>query len=430
MNYKAQILIIGNGISGVTTARQIRKKSSVPITIVSEEHSHFFSRTALMYVYMGHMPFSHTEPYEKNFWKKNNIQLIQDRVESIAVEQQQILLKEKGRVPYTKLVIASGSKPNFFGWPGEDLQAVQGFYHKADLESLEKWSEGLREAVIVGGGLIGIELAEMLHSRNIPVHFLVRESSFWNTVLPAAESAMINEEIRRNGIDLQLNTELKAILSDTTGRVRAVETTEHHNIPCQWVGLSVGVHPNIDFLKNSGIAFNRGILVNRFLETNIPNVYAVGDCAEHKTPPVKRRPVESVWYTGQLMGACLAKTLTGNPTVYAPGHWFNSAKFFNIEYQTYGWVSAQPEASREAHLLWQHPTQNNLLRLAYDPQSREFLGVNALGLRLRHESFDRWLTEKRKIQEVIDHLEEANFDPEFHHRYEPLIKKAFKKALS
>ena len=128
---------------------------------------------------------------------------------------------------YDKLVLATGSEPNKFGWPGQDLEGVQGMYSKQDLDNMEKYSEGLERAVIVVGGLIGIEMAEMYHTRHIPVTFLVREQSFWSGVMPPEESAMINDEINdAHGIDLQLQTELKEILSDENVKERSVITSK------------------------------------------------------------------------------------------------------------------------------------------------------------------------------------------------------------
>ena len=277
------IVIIGNGISGVTLARHIRKNSDKEITIVSAESEYFFSRTALMYVYMGHLKFEHTQPYEPWFWKKNRIHLKKGYVESIDVRKKQLIFSKGENIFYDKLVLATGSKPNKFGWPGQDLKGVMGMYHKQDLENLEKYAPNnqvCKRAVIVGGGLIGIELAEMLHSRNIPVTFLVRESSFWNGVLPEMESEMINRHIQNNQIDIRLNCNLKEIKPDAKGFVKYViieETGEE--IECNIVCLTTGVSPNIDFIKNSTIETNKGVLVNRFLETNCKDIYAIGDCA-------------------------------------------------------------------------------------------------------------------------------------------------------
>ena len=422
------IVIIGNGISGVTAARHIRKLSERKITIVSAETDYFFSRTALMYVYMGHMKFEHTQPYENWFWKKNRIDLKKGFVNTIDTKSKTLHFSDGDTLNFDKLIIATGSKPNKFGWPGQDLEGVMGMYHKQDLENLEKYAPNkdiCKRAVIVGGGLIGIELAEMLHSRHIPVTFLVRETSFWNGVLPESESALINREIISNGIDLRLGVNLKEIKADKNGKVKSVIIPEtHEEIACDVVGLTAGVSPNIDFIKGSNIEIGRGVKVNRFLETNIPDVYAIGDCAEQHEGIEQRRPIEAVWYTGRMMGETLAQTICGNRIEYKPGHWFNSAKFFDIEYQTYGWVWAQAK-DHEARFYWEHEDGTKCIHLNYDKNTREFIGINTLGIRMRHEFFDKVLTEKRSVEYVLEHLADANFDPEFYKLHEKDIVSNF-----
>nr|WP_315166454.1 FAD/NAD(P)-binding oxidoreductase [uncultured Flavobacterium sp.] len=419
------IVIIGNGISGATLARHIRKKSNSKITIISSEAEFFFSRTALMYVFMGHLKFEHTQPYENDFWTKNNIELIHKSVNEVFPKERALLLSDNSTIRFDKLILATGSKPNKFDWPGQDLSGVTGLYHKQDLIQLEKWAPTAKRAVIVGGGLIGIELAEMLRSRNIPVTFLVREKSFWNGVLPFGESQMINRHILEHHIDLRLETNLVEILSDENGHARAIVTDKNETIECQIVGLTAGVSPNIDFLKNSGIEIGRGVKVNRFLETNIKDIFAIGDCAEQHEAIGLRRPVEAVWYTGRMMAEALAQTLTGNPTQYNPGHWFNSAKFLDIEYQTYGWVWATKKEYEE-QFYWEHQSGKKAIRISFHKETRVFLGINTFGIRMRHEFFDKILTDNQTVDYVIHHLAEANFDPEFFTAHNKEIQEQFR----
>ncbi|ARV10106.1 FAD-dependent oxidoreductase [Winogradskyella sp. PC-19] len=428
------IVIIGNGISGVTTARHIRKLSDKRITIVSAETDYFFSRTALMYIYMGHMKFEHTQPYGNWFWEKNRIELKKGYVKTVETKSKTLLFANRDTLEYDKLVIATGSKPNKFGWPGQDLDGVMGMYHKQDLDNLEKYApnkETCKRAVIVGGGLIGIELAEMLNSRSIPVTFLVRENSFWNGVLPAGESEMINRHIKNHHIDLRLSTNLKEIKADENGKVKSViieETGEE--LECSVVGLTAGVSPNIDFIKESEIETGRGVKVNRFLETNIEDVYAIGDCAEQHEAIGNRRPIEAVWYTGRMMGETLAQTICGNRIEYKPGHWFNSAKFLDIEYQTYGWVFGErgrPE--NEKHFHWKHEDDTKCITVAFDKNTNKFLGINTFGIRMRHDVFDRWLSEEKDVDFVMNNLTEANFDPEFYKRFETEILTTYNQQL-
>lgn len=436
------IVIIGNGIAGVTTARHIRKlDSEARITIISSETEHFFSRTALMYIYMGHMKYKDTKPYEDWFWKKNRIDLIKAHVTSVDFKNKKLTVDIGDPIDYDKLVIATGSTPNKFGWSGENLDGVQGLYSYQDLLKLEANTaltnpnkksnlEGIldeklvtsqkkvQRAVLIGGGLIGVEFAEMLLYRGIKVTFLVREDRFWGGVLPKEEGDMISQHIKNDHhVDLRLEEELEAIIPDENGRVKEIKTKKGEIIPCELVGLTAGVRPNIDFLRETELNIEKGIRVNKYLETNIENVYAIGDCAEVIETVPGRRAIEAVWYVGRMMGETLARTLTGNKLAYQPGVWFNSAKFFDIEYQTYGIVSAKPKDD-EKTFFWRHPKKNISFRAVSDNRSKALKGINVFGIRLRHEICEKWIKDKVSIEQVLSELKNANFDPEFFKQYE------------
>lgn len=420
------VAIIGNGISGVTAARFIRKLSDHQITLISAESDFFFSRTALMYVYMGHMRFEDIKPYENWFWEQNRIDLLKGYVEEIDFTNKELLIQNQDALKYDKLILACGSKYNKFGWPGQDLDHVGGLYSLQDLEAMEAGSPNLKRAVIVGGGLIGIEMAEMFHARHIPVTFLVRESSYWNGVLPDEESAMINRHIYESGIDLRLETELKEIIDDGTGKACAVMTNKGERIDCGYVGLTAGVRPNIGFLQETELETQKGILVDNHLATNIPDVYAIGDCAQLRNPMPGRRPIEAVWYTGRMMGETVAYNVCGQPKEYDPGIWFNSAKFIDIEYQVYGTVLAHPP-EHHASIYWEHADGHKSIRLVYDRNTQLILGFNLMGVRYRHEVCEKWLAQNAPIEEVLQNLSLANFDPEFYAEYEQEVLMQYEK---
>ncbi len=412
------IVIIGNGISGITAARHIRKMSRHRITVISSETEHFYARTALMYVYMGHMRYQDTKPYADDFWEQNNIELIYGHVEKIDFVAKQLKFAERGGLIFDKLIIATGSKPKKLGIPGEDLQGVQGLYHWQDLTLMEKHTKTLpQRAVVVGGGLIGVEMAEMLLSRNIPCTMLVKERSFYGGVLPAEESFMVNQHIKKHGVDLHNETLVVAIKGDAQGNVQAVVTNTGAEIACQFVGITIGVEPNIDFLADSPVACNYGVLVNHKFETNVPDVYAIGDCAEIQDPTPGRKPIEALWYTGRMMGETIAYVICGKKEVYQPGIWFNSAKFFDLEYQVYGFVpnTEQPDC---AALFWQNAQGNKSIRLVYDKNTQKILGFNLMGIRYRQEVCERWIKLASPVTEVLQDLSLANFDPELSKQYE------------
>ncbi|MBL4848917.1 MAG: FAD-dependent oxidoreductase [Planctomycetes bacterium] len=419
-----EIVIIGNGITGISAAQSLRElQPDWKITIVSGESTYHYSRPSLMYVFMGHMRYQETKPFPDHYWAEQRLDLVRGWVTGIDTRAKQVKLKDGRALPYDKLLLATGSISNKFGWPGQDLPGVQGLYSLMDLKALYENVKRAKRAVIVGGGLIGIELGEMLVSRGIQVTFLVREESYWSNVLPAEESAMVTRLIQAHGFDLRLGSELAEIHAGPDGSVGSVTTKSGERIECELVGLTAGVRPNLAVTEGTAIPTGRGILVNDSLETETPDVYAAGDCAEIKTPGEGRNTLQQVWYTGKLQGRCVAHVMAGEAKTYDPGLWYNSAKFLDLEYQTYGFVTPRPSEG-ETYLWWEEPTGPRGLRLVV--QDGAVTGINAMGLRLRHRVCERWILEKASLDFVLDHLAEAAFDPELCRRFEPEIRFALR----
>ncbi|HET8830141.1 MAG TPA: FAD-dependent oxidoreductase [Pelobium sp.] len=422
-----KIVIIGNGISGITTARYIRKQSDHEILVISAESEHFFSRTALMYIYMGHMKYEHTKPYEDWFWEKNRIALKNAYISNIDFDQKTLSTATGENITYDKLVISTGSVPKTFGWPGQHLKGVQGLYSKQDVELMEENTKNIKEAVIIGGGLIGIEMAEMLHSRNIDVSFLIREKSYWNSVLPNEEAQLVSKHIAEHRINLISNTELEEIIGDDDEKVKAIRTKDGKIIDCQFVGLTTGVTPNIGFLKDSNLKTDKGVLVNEYLETNIPDVYALGDCAQFENPKENHPPIEQLWYTGKMQGKALAKTICGNRTKYDRGIWFNSAKFFDIEYQTYGLMLNKPFDDEDT-FYWEHSNGKISFRANFNKTDGSLRGFNFFGIRFKQTVADTWIRDGNHISNCIAHLNKGFFDAEFSANHHKKIVKHFNDA--
>lgn len=420
-----QVVIIGNGISGVTAAIHIRQRSSCGITIISDEHPVFFSRTALMYVFMGHMKLEHTQPYESWFWKEKNITLIQDEVTAIRTEAHEITLRSGQTKSYDTLILATGSVPRRLDCAGEELDGVHVLYHVHDLKALEqRMRQGVKRAVVAGGGLVGIELTEMLRSRRMEVDFLIRESWYWQSVLPEPEARMLEAHITLHGVRLHFNKSIQAIHGDEWGRVQFAETEHAERHPCDLACVAIGVEPNVFVGLDSGIAIRRGFLVDEYLQTSAPDVYAIGDCAELCNPQINRRAIEPVWYTGRLMGEAVAKVICGEQEKYNPGVWFNSAKFFDLEYQVYGVVNSDGSDS----LYWQDRSNKRCLRLQLSADNT-VVGIHAIGIRLRQEVCEGWIVSGASAEEVIRTLGQACFDPEFTSNPFAAIIKEFEQTL-
>ena len=412
------IVIIGNGISGVSVAKSLREYSDAEITIVSSESISFFSRPALMYVFMGKMRFKDILPLPSDYWVKNKIKQVYGAAKEIDTENQKIILDNGSVLSYDKLVLALGSQPKSLGLGEFNLEGIQGFYSLQDVEKLQDSSKKIKHASIIGGGLIGVELAEMFVSRGISFTFWVREKWFGSNFLPKEEAEMVTNHLISKNINIKFEREIIGFEADDSNMVKSVELQSGEKVDSDLVCVCIGVEPKVDWLKSTDVQTKAGVLVNAHLQTNMSSIYAVGDCVECINPVHGRKSIETLWYTGRLMGEYLGKNiLHENPPPYEPGIYFNSAKFFDVEYQIYGDV---PTSFSESYgtVFWKHPTNYKSIRLVFNARNDEFIGCCVLGIRFRQEVCEKWIKEKWKISEVLPLLSEANFDSEFSTRYE------------
>lgn len=405
-------LILGNGIAGSTVARLLRQDPDIQITMISEEAPYPFSRPALMYVFMGHLTDRQTELHERKSYQ--GIDLIQGSVRHVDTAKKLVHYNaddgQAADLSYDRLIIATGSVPRRLNVPGESLDGVQGLYHRGDLIRLEsRLASAGGPACIIGGGLIGVELAEMLHSRKKPVTMLVRESSYWNSVLLPEESAVVSKEIQRHVKVLYNRRVLSFNESESgdseagaqpAGSVRSV-TTDRERMPANLAGVTIGVQPNLSSLQSSGIALDRGVIVDGFFRTSAPDVYAIGDCAQ-----IDGR-IEQLWYTARHQAETLVAQWTEGAGPHAPEPYYNSAKFFSLEYI----VAGQVTGGRSFLYLDDRQDERRLLRLCFDGD--HLIGINTLGLRLRQACAERLIAEGARVQSVMQSLSELCFDPEF-----------------
>lgn len=420
-----RVLIIGNGIAGVSAAHTIRKlEPSAVITLIGGESLEHWSRPALMYVYMGHMRLKDTQPYPTQHWTRQRIDRIQAWVERVDTSAKRVHLRDGSSLEYDKLLLATGSQANRFGWPGQELERVQGLVSLQDLARLEALTPSIRRGAVVGGGLIGVELAEMLRSRGKEVLFLAREKNFWNSVLPDEEARLVNKQIRGAGVDLRLETELVSI-EGAGGEAVAVHDSAGQRTEVQFVGLTAGVSPNTGLAEASGIPCARGILTDSSLRSQAPDVWAAGDCAEVSTSAGSL--VQSVWYTGRAQGEAAGRSICGYEEAYEPGIWFNSAKFFNLEYQVYGEVpsATRPDPSTES-LYWEHSGGGHAIRIVH--RGGAVIGFNLMGIRFRQKVCETWIRQGESLENVLNDLDKANFSPEFSRRHYRKIRGQFREA--
>ncbi len=407
-----RFVVIGNGVAGITAAMTLRERDPLAeITVIGDETPYFFSRTALMYAFMDTLERRDMEPFERKVYRERRIDLAHDRVTDLDASARTVTLASGRAIPYDGLLVATGSTPRRLAAPGlEDVtDGVVNFVSMRDLDACERLAPTTREAVVVGGGLIGIELVESLMHHGIRTTFLVREPWYWPVALAREEGELITAHMRERGVDVRHESEVERVERDASGRVSSLRTKSGDLIACQMLGVCIGVEPGVAWLRavKSPPSLGRGVKVDATLKTSLDGVWSAGDCAEIDLGGA-RPLVEQIWYSAKRQGAHAARNMTGRPSRYAPPTFFNSAKFFEVEYTTVGDLTRVPDGSKS--VFRKHPRRIVTQRVVH--HDGRVIGFNMLGSRWDHTVLSRWVDEERPLSWTLANLHLAQFDVE------------------
>lgn len=405
-------LIVGNGVAGITAALTIRARDRhAEITVAGGESDYFFSRTGLMYAFVDRMNPRDLEPYERKSYEAKRIRLMKGWATRLDVERRVVSFDHGRDISYDRLLIAGGSEPNRGAWPGLDLikDGVVHFVSLQDLANCERLTPSTRQAVVAGGGLIGVELVECLVHHGVEVDFLIREPWYFPAALSREEGVMVAENIRKHGVRLHLEQEIAAVSPDSVGRVARILTAKGLEFPCQMLGVCIGVRPAVDWLKHPepALALGRGIKVGPDFQTSAPGVWAAGDCAEF-TRADGSPLLEQIWYSAKRQGEFAANSMMGDEVAYQPPLYYNSAKFFEIEYTVVGDMRGDSVSST---FFYRVPGHNVSVRLT--AKDGLLAGASLLGSRWNHRLFETWIHRRRPVTEVVADLPMAQYDVEF-----------------
>ncbi|OXS79419.1 nitrite reductase large subunit NirB [Domibacillus enclensis] len=280
---KEKIILIGNGMAGVRSIEELLKidPDRFHITIFGEEPYPNYNRIQLSKVLQGDTTIADITLNDWNWYEDHNIQLYPgEKVARIDTEEKAVYTSKDRKVAYDKLIIATGSLPFIIPVPGHEKEGVTAFRDIKDCEKMINASKEYKKASVIGGGLLGLEAARGLLNLGMEVNVIHLADFLMERQLDETAGKMLQKELEKQGVNFLMQKQTAEITGD--GRVEGIRFNDGEEIETDLVVMAVGIRPNTALAKDSGIAVNRGILVNDYMETNIPDVYAVGECAEHR----------------------------------------------------------------------------------------------------------------------------------------------------
>ncbi|GAE35132.1 nitrite reductase large subunit NirB [Halalkalibacter akibai] len=280
---KQKLVMVGNGMAGVRVIEEIIKinPNLYSVTIFGSEPHPNYNRIKLSNVLQGETRFEETIINDWDWYQANEIELYTGETVLKVDPESQIIITDKGREEsYDKLILATGSLPFILPVPGADKKGVIGFRDIKDCEMMIKASEQYKKAVVIGGGLLGLEAAKGLIHLGMQVDVVHLMEHLMERQLDPVASSMLKRELEEQGMNFLMEKATVELVGDD--RVKGIRFKDGTEVQADLVVMAAGIKPNVTAANESGIYVNRGIVVNDFMETNQPNIYAIGECAEHR----------------------------------------------------------------------------------------------------------------------------------------------------
>lgn len=307
----SKYLIIGDGVAGNTAAAEIRKRDPEgSITILTDDTEPLYNRITLKTYMKGKMPKKFTKIHDREWYAENNIDLeLETEVVDVDTDEKTVSTREGEKYRYEKLLVATGGrKKKLPEDPG--LKNTYYMWDWEDADTIKESAEENDKAVVIGGGLLGIDLAVIYAEHGCDVDYLIRGDYWWRRGIEEKGGKLIHEKLEKKGVNIVTNCEVDEIRSEN-GEATEVVGSNGERYPCDAVGIAIGRHPNFEFIE-ADKTDTGSLKTDRYLRTSAEDVYAAGDLVNYYSPLFERRREGGTWDHSAAMGRNAGKNLVGD----------------------------------------------------------------------------------------------------------------------
>jgi nitrite reductase (NADH) large subunit len=305
------LVIIGNGMAAAKLVEELSRRAlgRYAIAVIGEEPRLAYNRVLLSSVLAGEVASSDIELKPADWWRDHGVTLRYGcKATAVDLTRREVLLENGRNIAFSKLVFATGSQPLRLSVPGADLPGVYTFRDSADVDALTRLGDERKRTIVIGGGLLGLEAAYGLAKAGAAVTLVHLMDRLMERQLDAAAAALLKRLVERKNVEIMLNANTARIHGESC--VEGVEFTDGAVLDADAVIFAAGIRPSATLARDAGVATNRGVLVDDHLRTNVEDVYALGECAEHRG--VCYGLVEPAYEQARVLAACL----TGSDDAY------------------------------------------------------------------------------------------------------------------
>lgn len=323
-------VIIGTGVAGISAVEAIRGVDrSGEVVMLGDDPHGYYSRPGLAYLLTGEVQDKTLFPKTREDYARLKFTYKMARVQGIDRKVKTLQLDDKSLLSYDKLLIATGASAISLTVPGANLQGVMKLDHLEDARGILKYAKRGRTAIVVGGGITALELTEGLLARGVHVHYLLRGTRYWSNVLDEQESRIVEGRLQAEGVTLHFRSEVQEIFG-RSGKVTGVRLLDGRTMKCDMLAYAVGIKPRLELAQSADLVIDRGILVNEYLQSSDPDIYAAGDVAQVYDPFTGRSVLDSLWSPAREQGYAAGLNMAGKNKAYVKAVPFNVTRLAGL----------------------------------------------------------------------------------------------------
>lgn len=388
-------LIVGDGNAGATAAKTIREKDeNTDITVLTDESEPLYNRIMLKNFMKGTLPKQYSRVHDESWYEKRDINLhLETRVEDVDTDEKLVETDSGESFSYEKLLVATGGSPRKLPF---DTGADNLYYMwtMADAERIKNAAEDSEKSVVIGGGLLGIDLALAFAENDSETYYLIRESNWWHRGLEEEGAEVIHQKLEEKGVNILTEVEATDFETDD-GEISAAVLDSGDKIECDSVAVAIGQVPNSEFVDVEKNDFDM-IETDRFLRTSEEDVFAAGNMVEYYSPVFERRTVNGAWDHSEEMGEAAALNMMGEKkefdyvNTYGVGH-------FQVQFLAIGDWEGEPVQRKYS--------EDEYRRLFFDGD--RLVGAVMIGYTRGQERIKELIQEKKTFEDRERLLEKS-----------------------
>ncbi|SNZ17241.1 Pyridine nucleotide-disulphide oxidoreductase [Natronoarchaeum philippinense] len=326
-------VIIGDGIAGSSAAETLREESpDADITVVTDEGEALYNRILIKEFAKGKLPEAPISIHEENWYEERDIDLeLNTYVTDVDVDAHEVHTHEGETLAYDKLLVATGGTPAQLPVENSDAEGVHHFWTFQDARGIQEHASEADTGVVIGAGLLGIDLAAICGAQDVDAKYLMRGDSWWRYALSQEGAEIIHEGLRNKGVEPVFQSGAAEFVTDDDGRVEATIDSNGERYESDFVGAAIGLNFNVEFMQGTGLETDDGVVVDEYMQTNLEDVYAAGDITQFYDTILGEQAQNGSWGSAKEQGQTAAKNMAADDEVES-FRWVSSYSITHFEF--------------------------------------------------------------------------------------------------